>query len=253
MNVYLIPHASEPRFKIGKANDLQARIAHLDKANPLDLSKCYALECESEERAFAIEKGFHLLFADARLEGDPDAWGDGFSEWFDMEAFLRALAVAGSLSSHQAKSSMVIGSSISGDPESQKGTASKRGERPSNRRHSTELRFVEFLSTLGFLAADIEFLGDLPAFIKRNGEDWEMRSVDEMEFVALDWLKEESPSEFSHRRAKSLTLTAGRSLPGLSDSDKEDLHENWRKKQRRSRLSLRGEIPDERPCECPQK
>lgn len=91
MNVYIVPHASEPRFKIGKANDSLARLAHFEKKNDLDFSKAFVLELESEQRAFEVERSLHLLFADDRLEGDPDAWGDGFSEWFSMRSFVRAL------------------------------------------------------------------------------------------------------------------------------------------------------------------
>ncbi len=94
MNVYILPHRSEPRFKIGKANDLSARIAQIGKKNELDISKVFVLEAGSKERAFEIEKSLHRLFSPARLEGDRDAWGDGFSEWFCASVYPQALAVA---------------------------------------------------------------------------------------------------------------------------------------------------------------
>lgn len=45
MNVYIVPHASEPRFKIGKANDSQARLAHFEKKNDLDFSQAVNKKC----------------------------------------------------------------------------------------------------------------------------------------------------------------------------------------------------------------
>lgn len=84
--VYLVRHATEPRFKIGKAD------------NPLFRSKSFGenLDLESSlqihlgHRAYGIEKGLHSIFDAYRLP--PVSANDGATEWFQLDCWDQCLA-----------------------------------------------------------------------------------------------------------------------------------------------------------------
>ncbi|KWU19020.1 GIY-YIG nuclease family protein [Burkholderia cenocepacia] len=95
--VYLLQHKAEPRFKIGKANDVIARVRQLGHRHfSFDRSK--ALEVDSEQASQNVERLLHRLFASFRL--DPAATQDarfpglrrgqdGSTEWFNMACWDR--------------------------------------------------------------------------------------------------------------------------------------------------------------------
>ncbi len=199
MNVYIVPHASEPRFKIGKANDSLARLAHFEKKNDLDFSKAFVLELESEQRAFEVERSLHLLFADDRLEGDPDAWGDGFSEWFSMRSFVRALAVAGAFAGPGAKAVPILEASPPRKPE-QEGEARrpKGGKKP-----SAESRFAEALRVEG-----IRLAPGRESFLEPAGDGWAVVPKEDETLRAMAWLAKNCPEKAGLGYARSLAAAA---------------------------------------------
>jgi len=85
--VYLLPHAEHSRFKIGKANELLARIRQLG-SEQFDLAKSRALRVDSQDDAQNLERLLHRAFAKSRLPAEFVAEQEGYSrdgatEWFD--------------------------------------------------------------------------------------------------------------------------------------------------------------------------
>lgn len=89
MHVYILKHAFEPRFKIGKANDPSARSNQIGKSNDLDFGRISAFNFGDESLAFQIEKNLHALFSPWRLAPE-ESWGNGRTEWFDVSALPAA-------------------------------------------------------------------------------------------------------------------------------------------------------------------
>jgi hypothetical protein len=98
--VYLLQHASAPRFKIGKAVDIGARVRQLG-LNRFDYAQSSALRVPSEADAFNLEKLLHRAFAKSRIASTDVVSGegessDGDTEWFCLscrprvESFLLA-------------------------------------------------------------------------------------------------------------------------------------------------------------------
>ena len=91
--VYFLPHASEPRFKIGKAVDVAARLRQLGKQF-FDLPRCTALQVSSDEEALNLERMLHRAFAQWRVPREAVAATegvrtDGDTEWFHATCFER--------------------------------------------------------------------------------------------------------------------------------------------------------------------
>ncbi len=76
--VYLLQHKSEPRFKIGKADNLRVRANALGGADSFDFERSVAFKTA---RAPNLERALHHIFAEARLSLDTKQ--DGYTEWFD--------------------------------------------------------------------------------------------------------------------------------------------------------------------------
>lgn len=84
--VYLIRHATEPRFKIGKSNEPIGRSKSF--GDDLDLEN--SLQIHLGHRAYGIEKGLHAILDAYRLP--PVSTNDGATEWFRLECWNRCLA-----------------------------------------------------------------------------------------------------------------------------------------------------------------
>lgn len=84
--VYLVRHATEPRFKIGKADDPFLRSKSFGENLDLESS----LQIHLGHRAYGIEKGLHAIFDAYRLP--PVSANDGATEWFQLECWDQCLA-----------------------------------------------------------------------------------------------------------------------------------------------------------------
>jgi hypothetical protein len=87
--VYLLAHASAPRFKIGKAIELLARTKQLGQAK-FDYARSEALRVAGEAEALNLEKLLHRAFAKWRIapqdiERETGVREDGDTEWFHAE------------------------------------------------------------------------------------------------------------------------------------------------------------------------
>jgi len=94
--VYILVHKDKPRFKIGKALDLAARVAQLTY-DELDLTKSRALEVLDEAAAFNLERALHRCFDKWRLTADDMVSQEGerftgYTEWFRTECFDRLMS-----------------------------------------------------------------------------------------------------------------------------------------------------------------
>lgn len=93
-HVYLLQHSSQPRFKIGKADDILSR-ARSFKWESIDFAKSRALAVSSNSDAFALERLLHLAFKSFRIDSEivTSSGGvvDGASEWFRSECWPRLL------------------------------------------------------------------------------------------------------------------------------------------------------------------
>lgn len=71
MYVYFIETATKPKLiKIGKSNDVDARLAQLQTACPVPLSVRHVITCDSETNAFEVEKLLHSVFSSLRTNGE---------------------------------------------------------------------------------------------------------------------------------------------------------------------------------------
>lgn len=74
MKVYFLTAGPIHRVKIGKANDVDTRIAELQIGCPFILRAIGVLDVGSEERALQIEQQIHAAFRSAHIHG----------EWFNL-------------------------------------------------------------------------------------------------------------------------------------------------------------------------
>jgi hypothetical protein len=79
-SVYLAPHVSHNRFKIGISLDPAQRLASLKE--DFDLGGTWLISCSTSGHAREVERTLHFLFRKYRIMV-PEA-GDGHTEWFDM-------------------------------------------------------------------------------------------------------------------------------------------------------------------------
>lgn len=91
--VYLLVHAKESRFKLGKASDVIARARVLGIHN-FALQKSWALKVPSETRALQVEQALHRIFDPWRVPKSKlrNAAGDrrrGDTEWFRLKVMKR--------------------------------------------------------------------------------------------------------------------------------------------------------------------
>lgn len=96
--VYLLWHKTEPRFKIGKADNLYTRIQQLGIPQ-FDLTRTKLLETDDCSQAINLERILHRMFQRFRLMPGPAAplscpelrvgRQDGDTEWFSAECWGR--------------------------------------------------------------------------------------------------------------------------------------------------------------------
>ncbi len=88
--VYLLLLATQPKFKIGRSNDVHGRIRDLPHLD-FDLagSLCFKLQTDAESKR--LEKILHRALAKWRLEVDPNNRYPGDTEMFAVECFPRAV------------------------------------------------------------------------------------------------------------------------------------------------------------------
>jgi hypothetical protein len=91
--VYLLAHQSAPRFKIGKAGDVGARVRQLG-AKRFDFGQSRALRVCDDAAAVNLERLLHRAFAKSRLASSdivplPGESTDGDSEWFSFDCKSR--------------------------------------------------------------------------------------------------------------------------------------------------------------------
>lgn len=94
--VYLLAHRTEPRFKIGKAININTRLQQLGRTQ-FDLSKSQALAVATETDSDNLERLLHRAFAQWRLDSDQVQVSEGtrlagHSEWFHSECRERLQA-----------------------------------------------------------------------------------------------------------------------------------------------------------------
>lgn len=91
MFVYLLQHTSEPRFKIGKANDIYQRILGIGGLDVFNLPSSFCVQASDEGSAYRLEKILHRMFEPWNLPVDEGARYTGDTEQFSMECFDRVL------------------------------------------------------------------------------------------------------------------------------------------------------------------
>lgn len=83
-HVYILAHASRPRFKVGKANDILSRAKSFGW-HDIDFNRSLGLELVSEDAAMNLERVLLRTFAAWRLSSDEvrseGGSADGSSEW----------------------------------------------------------------------------------------------------------------------------------------------------------------------------
>lgn len=94
--VYLLAHPTEPRFKIGKAININSRLQQLGRTQ-FDLSSSQALEVFTEAESDNLERLLHRAFSQWRLDSDVVHVSDGarlagHSEWFHCDCKARLAA-----------------------------------------------------------------------------------------------------------------------------------------------------------------
>jgi len=91
MFVYLLQHATESRFKIGKANDIYQRIPSIGGFDAFDLTSSLCIQLPTEKDAYKLEKSLHRLFGAFNLPVDKSNRYSGDTEQFNTECFERVL------------------------------------------------------------------------------------------------------------------------------------------------------------------
>lgn len=83
-HVYILAHATRPRFKVGKANDILSRSKSFGW-DDIDFTRSFGLELVSEDAAMNLERVLLRTFAAWRLPSDEvrseGGSADGSSEW----------------------------------------------------------------------------------------------------------------------------------------------------------------------------
>ncbi len=89
--VYLAVHSAGLRFKIGLSNDPLRRFASLPEAEDIDLETTVARRMATRARASQVERSLHRALEPYSLELAHQ--GDGYTEWFRLDAFATAVAI----------------------------------------------------------------------------------------------------------------------------------------------------------------
>ena len=87
MFVYMLKHISEPRFKIGKANDIYQRLAGIGGAASYNLAGSLCLPLGNARDALRIEKILHKTFIRWKVPTGAAGRFSGDTEQFQIECF----------------------------------------------------------------------------------------------------------------------------------------------------------------------
>jgi len=90
MYVYLLHHATEPRFKIGKANDIYQRISGIGGVGEFNLPASLCVQLQSEGEAYRLEKILHRVFDPWNIRNDRERF-PGDTEQFNVHCFERVV------------------------------------------------------------------------------------------------------------------------------------------------------------------
>ena len=83
--VYLLAHVAEPRFKIGKANDIAARARSI-KLSEFDFARSSALRVADDVAAYRLERFLHGALVKWRIAASDIKGGtSGSTEWFHAD------------------------------------------------------------------------------------------------------------------------------------------------------------------------
>lgn len=104
--VYLAVHRAGQRFKIGLSNDPLRRFAQLPEAHDIDVETSVARRMPTRARASEVERSLHRALAPFRLTLSER--GDGYTEWFSLEAFSRAVAIIDAMPDLEAPSESLV-------------------------------------------------------------------------------------------------------------------------------------------------
>ena len=91
MFVYLLLHSREPRFKIGKANDIWKRIYGIGGRDSFNTSDSLCVKTHSPEQAYKLERALHKLFDRWKIAPDPSRRFSGDTEQFDIACLDRVV------------------------------------------------------------------------------------------------------------------------------------------------------------------
>ena len=92
--VYVMPHASLPLLKIGKANQVDVRA---EQVGHVDVPATLRFLVATERDAFRVERVLHRTFHQWRLGADEAAshgLSEGLGEWFRDDCFPRLMSFA---------------------------------------------------------------------------------------------------------------------------------------------------------------
>lgn len=92
MFVYLLKHKTEPRFKIGKANDVLQRISSIGGRDCYDLIESRSIDARTPENACRVERILHRMFSTWQLPVDIAQRFVGDTEQFNIQCFGAVIA-----------------------------------------------------------------------------------------------------------------------------------------------------------------
>ncbi len=92
MFVYLLKHKTEPRFKIGKANDIPQRISSIGGRDSYDLIGSRCINARTPGNACRVERLLHRMFFAWHLPVKIAQRFIGDTEQFDIECFGAVIA-----------------------------------------------------------------------------------------------------------------------------------------------------------------
>jgi len=104
--LYLAVHTTGERFKIGLSNDPLRRFEALPEATDIDLKETVARRLPSRVRASEVERSLHRALAPFRIELEEQ--GDGYTEWFRLDAFARARVIIDAMPDATAPAARVV-------------------------------------------------------------------------------------------------------------------------------------------------
>jgi hypothetical protein len=157
--VYLLRHASEPRFKIGKANDIYQRLSGIGGINEFDLERSLCVKCPTEVRVGKLERHLHHIFDEWRIKDVENIDYSGYTEYFKIECFERVVKyirenadLLGELSSLPPRQQIIGNTTISSEERALRKLERQEQERAQRIKYfeTSTLNLLESFKTLDF-------------------------------------------------------------------------------------------------------